>query len=58
MALLHTATRPEAWDDWRRVTGLKAEPASEQTLEHFYLTLQAAATARGKAQDALARRVV
>ena len=49
MALLHTATRPEAWDDWRRITGLKAEPASEQTLEHFYLTLQAAAAGVGVA---------
>ena len=49
VALLHTATRPEAWDDWRRITGLKAEPASEQTLEHFYLTLQAAAAGVGVA---------
>ena len=28
VALLHTDTRPEAWDDWRRITGMKAEPAS------------------------------
>ena len=49
VALLHTATRPQAWDDWRRITGLKAEPASEQTLEHFYLTLQAAAAGVGVA---------
>lgn len=46
-ALLHTGTRPQAWDDWRRITGMKAEPASEQTLEHFYLTLQAAAAGVG-----------
>ncbi|MER8072241.1 LysR family transcriptional regulator [Streptomyces sp. NPDC094034] len=47
--LLHTATRPGAWDDWRRITGRKAEPATEQTLEHFYLTLQAAAAGVGVA---------
>ncbi|MFD4370574.1 LysR substrate-binding domain-containing protein [Streptomyces sp. NPDC058486] len=45
--LLHTATRPGAWDDWRRITGMKAEPASQQTLEHFYLTLQAATAGVG-----------
>ncbi|MFI1062110.1 MULTISPECIES: LysR substrate-binding domain-containing protein [Streptomyces] len=48
-ALLHTGTRPQAWDDWRRITGMKAEPASQQTLEHFYLTLQAAAADVGVA---------
>ena len=48
-ALLHTGTRPRAWDDWRRITGMKAEPASQQTLEHFYLTLQAAAAGVGAA---------
>ncbi|WP_051815002.1 LysR substrate-binding domain-containing protein [Streptomyces iakyrus] len=47
--LLHTDTRPQAWDDWRRITGMKAEPASQQTLEHFYLTLQAAAAGVGVA---------
>jgi DNA-binding transcriptional LysR family regulator len=49
VVLLHTATRPQAWDDWRRITGMKAEPVSEQTLEHFYLTLQAAAAGVGVA---------
>ena len=49
VALLHTDTRPEAWDDWRRITGMKAEPASHQTLEHFYLTLQAASAGVGVA---------
>ncbi len=48
-ALLHTGTRPQAWDDWRRITGRKAEPASQQTLEHFYLTLQAATAGVGVA---------
>ncbi|MFM9595074.1 LysR family transcriptional regulator [Streptomyces scabiei] len=49
VTLLHTATRPQAWDDWRRSTGRKTEPVSEQTLEHFYLTLQAAAAGVGVA---------
>ena len=49
VTLLHTDTRPQAWDDWRRITGRKAEPTSQQTLEHFYLTLQAAAAGVGVA---------
>ncbi|MDX3524737.1 LysR substrate-binding domain-containing protein [Streptomyces scabiei] len=49
VTLLHTATRPQAWDDWRRIAGMKAEPASQQSLEHFYLTLQAAAAGVGVA---------
>lgn len=48
-AFLHTGTRPQAWDDWRRITGMTAEPASQQTLEHFYLTLQAAVAGVGVA---------
>ncbi len=48
-ALLHTDTRPQAWDDWRRITGLDVAAASQQTLEHFYLTLQAAAAGVGVA---------
>lgn len=47
--LPHTDTRPQAWDDWRRITGMKAEPASQQPLEHFYLTLQAATAGVGVA---------
>lgn len=45
--LLHTATRRGAWDDWRRVTGMTAAGDSEQTFEHFYLTLKAAAAGVG-----------
>jgi DNA-binding transcriptional LysR family regulator len=48
-ALVHAGTRPQAWDDWRRITGMKAEPASQQTLEHSYLTLQAAVAGVGVA---------
>ncbi|MEU6122535.1 LysR substrate-binding domain-containing protein [Streptomyces sp. NPDC047123] len=47
--LLHSATRPGAWDDWRSRTGRTAVPAGEQTLEHFYLTLQAAVAGVGVA---------
>ncbi|MFI6873497.1 LysR substrate-binding domain-containing protein [Streptomyces sp. NPDC050400] len=47
--VLHTATRPDAWDDWRRRTGEPYPAASEQTLEHFSLTLQAAASGVGTA---------
>ncbi|MEV0254142.1 LysR family transcriptional regulator [Streptomyces sp. NPDC050732] len=50
--LLHAATRPRAWDDWRRLTGRTADPAApaaQQTLEHFYLTVQAAVAGIGVA---------
>ncbi|MEV3857405.1 LysR family transcriptional regulator [Streptomyces sp. NPDC050095] len=48
--LLHTATRPGAWADWHERTGRAAPPAaSEQTLEHFSLTLQAAVAGVGTA---------
>jgi DNA-binding transcriptional LysR family regulator len=49
VTLLHTDTRPEAWDDWRRITGMAVKPAAQQALEHFYLTLQAAAAGVGVA---------
>ncbi len=49
--LPYTATRPGAWDDWRRITGTTPDPTAgpppQQTLEHFYLTLQAAAAGVG-----------
>ncbi|MEV5612525.1 LysR family transcriptional regulator [Streptomyces sp. NPDC052225] len=47
--LLHTATRPGAWDDWRARTGEPHPAAAEQTLEHFSLTLQAAGAGVGTA---------
>lgn len=47
--LLHTATRRRAWDDWGRATAMTAVSDSEQTFEHFYLTLQAAAAGVGTA---------
>ncbi|MEV4944673.1 LysR substrate-binding domain-containing protein [Streptomyces sp. NPDC053755] len=51
VTLLHTSTRPHAWDDWRRLTGTRSEggPQREQTFEHFYLALQAAVAGLGVA---------
>lgn len=49
VALLHTATRPGAWADWARATGRPAPLGPGQHLEHFYLTLQAAAAGVGVA---------
>lgn len=50
LPLLHTRTRPRAWEDWRRVAGAPSAGSSgEQTFEHFYLTLQAAAAGVGAA---------
>ncbi|GGT17047.1 LysR substrate-binding domain-containing protein [Streptomyces purpureus] len=50
--LLHTRTRPRAWDDWFRAAGLAADAAAgagHQHLEHFSLTLQAAESGLGVA---------
>ncbi|MFG3348510.1 LysR substrate-binding domain-containing protein [Streptomyces sp. NPDC048018] len=61
VTLLHTSTRPAAWDDWRRLTGSgraaagapepsrAPAPAADQTFEHFYLALQAAVAGMGVA---------
>ncbi len=65
--LLHAATLPEVWSQWlvaARVSNLK--PAGSVTLEHFYLTLQAALDGVGVAMgptalvadDVLAGRLV
>lgn len=53
VTLLHTSTRPAAWDDWRRLASPASAPAaarsSSQTFEHFYLALQAAVAGVGVA---------
>ncbi|GGU06285.1 MULTISPECIES: LysR substrate-binding domain-containing protein [Streptomyces] len=49
LTILHTSTRPSAWDDWQRITRTRAEGAGEQTFEHFYLALQAAVAGVGVA---------
>ena len=41
--LLHAATLPRVWPDWLRAAGVPdLVPQASVTLEHFYLTLQAA----------------
>ncbi|MFF9196013.1 LysR substrate-binding domain-containing protein [Streptomyces sp. NPDC014779] len=49
VTLLHTATRPAAWADWRRLTGGSPSMAGEQGFEHFFLALQAAVAGVGVA---------
>jgi LysR family glycine cleavage system transcriptional activator len=47
---LHVATMPRLWSDWLRAGGLPGlEPAASLTLDHFYLTIQAALDGLGVA---------
>lgn len=46
---LHSRTRPEAWNDWKRGSGQDVTPASEQYFDHFFFALQAAANRLGTA---------
>ncbi|WP_258129799.1 LysR substrate-binding domain-containing protein [Achromobacter anxifer] len=46
---LGSATRPQAWKDWSRASGLKPPRVAGPTYEHFYLSLQAAAAGLGVA---------
>ncbi|WP_336490275.1 transcriptional regulator GcvA [Methylobacterium nigriterrae] len=48
--LLHAATLPQVWPQWLHAAGLPdLEPQASVTLEHFYLTLQAALDGLGVA---------
>jgi LysR family transcriptional regulator, glycine cleavage system transcriptional activator len=48
--LLHTSALPRVWPDWLAAAGAPdLEPASFLTLDHFYLTLQAALDGLGVA---------
>ncbi len=48
--LLHAATLPEVWPQWLMAAGVPdLEPQGSVTLEHFYLTLQAALDGLGVA---------
>jgi LysR family transcriptional regulator, glycine cleavage system transcriptional activator len=48
--LLHASTLPRLWSDWLGAAGVPAlEPQASLTLDHFYLTLQAAADGLGVA---------
>jgi LysR family glycine cleavage system transcriptional activator len=48
--LLHASTLPRVWPDWLAAAGAPGlEPASSLTLDHFYLTIQAALDGLGVA---------
>lgn len=48
--LLHAATLPQVWPDWLQAAGVPdLVPQASVTLEHFYLTLQAALDGLGVA---------
>ena len=48
--LLHTSTLPRVWSDWFAVAGSpEVEPSASLTLDHFYLTIQAALDGLGVA---------
>ena len=48
--LLHTDSLPELWPDWLDLAGVgMLTPAQDLTLEHFYLTIQAAIDGLGVA---------
>jgi LysR family glycine cleavage system transcriptional activator len=47
--LLHTATRPDAWEVWSRATGISVVAVRDLRFEHFYLSLQAAMAGAGLA---------
>ncbi|KQO73543.1 transcriptional regulator [Methylobacterium sp. Leaf465] len=48
--LLHAATLPQVWPQWLEAAGVPGlEPRASVTLEHFYLTLQAALDGLGVA---------
>jgi hypothetical protein len=40
-ALLHSTSRPTAWRDWQKRSGIKPDRASAISYEHFYLSIQA-----------------
>jgi LysR family transcriptional regulator, glycine cleavage system transcriptional activator len=47
---IHTSTLPRVWPDWLSIAGAPdLEPAASLTLDHFYLTLQAALDGLGVA---------
>lgn len=48
-SLLHTATRPDAWPNWLRLSGQSAKGAQRADYEHFYLCIQAAVAGLGVA---------
>lgn len=49
IALLHTRTRPDAWERWAGLSGVKPGEGRQKIFEHFYFSLQAAAAGLGVA---------
>ncbi|MBT9514017.1 MAG: LysR family transcriptional regulator [Acidovorax sp.] len=47
--LLHTATRPGAWEGWAGLTHTRVQAVREVRFEHFYQSLQAAVAGAGVA---------
>lgn len=47
--LLHSASRPAAWNTWLRLTGESTKGATRADYEHFYLCIQAAVAGLGVA---------
>ncbi len=46
---VHAASRPDAWQTWEKETGVRVRHASSVTFEHFWLSLEAAASGIGYA---------
>ena len=47
--LLHTRTRPQAWEQWAALAKHKLKARNHQHFEHFYLSLQSAVAGLGVA---------
>lgn len=50
---LHTRTRPQAWAQWRQLTGHTRSLGDVESFEHFYLSLQAALSGVGAAMGSV-----
>ncbi|WP_148863757.1 LysR substrate-binding domain-containing protein [Marinobacter fonticola] len=51
MRLLHSGTRPKAWDTWFRLSGVPERGNIRVDYEHFYLCIQAAVSGLGMAMS-------
>ncbi len=49
LPMIQTMTRPTAWAEWSRVAGRNPPSGDERWFDHFYLSLQAAASGLGAA---------
>lgn len=47
LPMLHTRTRPRAWEDWLLRSGLTVKGGARVDYEHFYFMLEAAGAALG-----------